>query len=271
MLRKFSMVDSPHRSFIILERHQNGKPIFLIQKSCKNMKCITWNVEWATESSNKGKLIKELIGNVDPDVICLTEATLGMVPKNGHLIESEPDYGYPNEGDRRKVLLWSKQPWQEVDSVGSDALPSGRFVSGITRDIRFVGVCIPWFNALVINGRKDRARWEDHLAYLNELNPLIDTYCNAGLPVCVTGDFNQRIPRARQPIRASQSLSNAFDGKFNIVTAGLVDEEGHQLIDHVATCGQLAAVVEKIIPKKSETGLRLSDHVGVITTITPIP
>jgi len=191
-----------------------------------------------------------------------------MEHKNGHAIESGPNYGYSNYGHRRKVVLWSKQPWQNVDVVGSEALPHGRFVSGITSGIRFVGVCIPWRDAHVRTGRKDRARWQDHLSYLDALAPLLGSYCNAGPPVFVTGDFNQRIPRSRQPVEVFQHFSRAFDAHFKIVTAGVVDEEGQQLIDHVAICGPLLAQVEEIIPKKSASGLRLSDHVGVITSIT---
>jgi len=232
------------------------------------MKCITWNIEWATAASSKGILIKKVVEDIDPDIVCFTEATLGMIPENGYVIESDPNYGYPNNGDRRKVLLWSKQPWQAVDTVGSDALPSGRFVTGITRGIRFVGVCIPWFEAHVRTGRKDRARWEDHLHYLDAFTPLADAYCSAGIPVCVMGDFNQRIPRSRQPFEAAYRLSRVFDAGLKIATEGIVDEEGHQLIDHVVICGQLFANVDKIIPKKSSSGLRLSDHVGIITTIT---
>ena len=33
----------------------------------------------------------------------------------------------------RMVLLWSREPWQQVDDVGSDAMPPGKFVSGVTR------------------------------------------------------------------------------------------------------------------------------------------
>jgi exonuclease III len=235
----------------------------------EKMKCIIWNIEWTSESSLRGKHIKKLIKDADPDLLCLTEATLEMIPKNGYVIESDPNYGYPNKGNRRKVLLWSKQPWQEVDTVGSKSLPSGRFVTGITGGFRFVGVCIPWRDAHVRTGRKDRALWQDHLQYLDGFTTLADAYCTAGLPVCVIGDFNQRIPRSRQPQEVAQRLSRAFNIGWKIATAGITDDEGKPLIDHVASCGPLVALVDQIIPKKSSTGLHLSDHVGIITSIIP--
>ena len=191
-----------------------------------------------------------------------------MIPENGYLVESDPIYGYPNPGDRRKVLLWSKRPWQEVDKVGSECLPRGRFVTGITHGIRFVGVCIPWRDAHVRTGRKDRVLWQDHLQFLEAFTPLADVYRSAGIQVCITGDFNQRIPRSRQPLEVAQRLADTFGADWKIVTAGIYDNEGHLLIDHVATCGPLIAHVDKIIPKKLSDGLPLSDHVGIVTTIT---
>jgi len=54
------------------------------------MKCITWNIEWATAASSKGILIKKVVEDIDPDIVCFTEATLGMIPENGYVIESDP-------------------------------------------------------------------------------------------------------------------------------------------------------------------------------------
>lgn len=192
---------------------------------------------------------------------------MGMIPDNGYLIGSNPDYGYPNGADRRKVLLWSKQPWQEVDTLGSSDLPSGRFITGITYGIRFAGICIPWADAHVRTGRKDRVRWQDHRQYLDAFAPLANSYRNSGFPACVTGDFNQRIPRSRQPLEMAQRLAAVLGDGWQIVTADLVDHEGHQLIDHVATCGSIHAQVDGIIPKRSSTDQRLSDHVGIIASI----
>ena len=50
------------------------------------------------------------------------------------------------------VLLWSAQSWGEVDRVGSERMPGGRFVRGVTQSaaghaLTVVGVLIPWFDA----------------------------------------------------------------------------------------------------------------------------
>jgi hypothetical protein len=122
------------------------------------MKVLTWNLEWASIRSARGREISRLIASHEPDVMCLTELTLG----------------YPGPANRRKVAIWSSAPWTEPELIGHPDFPSGRFVSGVTHGIRFVGVCIPWHTSNVSNGRKDRKLWEDHLSCLHLLRPIID-------------------------------------------------------------------------------------------------
>ena len=85
-------------------------------------------------------MIKDIIEKESPDVICLTEAYEEILPSYGEVISSHYDYGYPNKNlKRRKVILWSKTGWKEVDNSGNSLLPKGRFVSGITslRNLRY--------------------------------------------------------------------------------------------------------------------------------------
>ena len=107
----------------------------------QKMKCLTWNLEWKTPASLAGRLIQEQVATLDPDVCCYTEVVRTLIPE-GSCLDADPDYGYPNKGGRRKVILWTKHPWTEVDATGDEAIPTGRFVSGVTGGIRFVGVCI---------------------------------------------------------------------------------------------------------------------------------
>lgn len=209
------------------------------------------------------------IGREGFDVICLTEGTLGLFPEDGYVIDSDPDYGYRMIDGRRKVLLWSRHPWREVDRVGDPAMPGGRFVSGVTEtpvgDVRVVWVCIPWEGAHADTGRKNRAKWEDHLRYLEGLERYLAglrvredrraeiagecLLCGGGsarpgptggstardIPVVVAGDFNQTIPRTRARADAYEALTRAFEG-WDVVTAGLGG------IDHVALDGRLRAL-----------------------------
>ena len=83
--------------------------------------------------------------------MCLTETHNELRGQGGFGICSGADYGYGLQKNRRKVLLWSREPWTQVDGLGIDSLPPGRFVSGVTQtsvgEVAVIGVCIPWFGS----------------------------------------------------------------------------------------------------------------------------
>ncbi len=89
---------------------------------------------------------------LEPSIICLTEAYRDFFEGRGHVIEATADYGYPLVVGRRKVLLWSREPWRQVDPVGDAQLPAGRFVAGTTAarlgNVRVTGICVPWPKAI---------------------------------------------------------------------------------------------------------------------------
>lgn len=230
------------------------------------MKCLNWNIEWKTTASKAGSQIQALVAAIDADIVCYTEVVRTMVLA-GHSIESDPDYGYQNDGSRRKVKLWSKQPWTDVDTIGDVEMPSGRFVSGITAGIRFVGVCIPWRDAHVKTGRRNRTCWEDHLAFCCGLERVLSRYSADQTPICLVGDFNQRIPRVGQPVNVAKALADAIPADFVIATKGLKDAEGADLIDHFAVSPDLAISITEIVPRLSRDGMRLSDHVGIVASL----
>lgn len=97
-----------------------------------SLRITVWNAEWALPGSHKGAAIGEILAALEPDLICLTEAVPALLPPGGHTITSEADYGYPLKPGRRKVFLWSRQPWRDIDSTGHPGLPPGRFISGLT-------------------------------------------------------------------------------------------------------------------------------------------
>ena len=231
--------------------------------SSKPIKCLNWNLEWRTPRSAGGKWIAQKIGEIDPDVSCLTEVTEALIPE-GEVLRSDLDYGYENKGDRRKVILWSREPWTKIDLVGDPELPGGRFVSGVTMGIRFIGVCIPWQSAHVSTGTKDRKSWEDHLIYCRHLTGIIEKYRKDSFPVCVLGDYNQRIPRVKQPDDVAEALAACFPSDFSICTAGMNDLEGKPLIDHCTVSSGLSARVKEILPKETPDGDKVSDHAGVV-------
>lgn len=62
----------------------------------KAMKCLTWNLEWASPTSKRLELIRKRIAEADPDVVCYTEVIRSTLPDEGFMIEANPDYGYSN-------------------------------------------------------------------------------------------------------------------------------------------------------------------------------
>ena len=186
----------------------------------------------------------------------------GILPNGGHIIDAGMEWGYSlNNKDRRKVLLWSRSPWAEVDHTGSPDLPEGRFVKGVTETplgaLTVVGVCIPWDCAHVSSGRKDRKRWEDHHAWLTAFERL--PWRRTTDRMVVLGDFNQRIPQTRAPKKTYEALLRAFDG-LDLATAGAPEV----VIDHIAHSRALTrASPIGIWPRRDSENRNLPDHVGV--------
>ena len=200
------------------------------------------------------------------DVLCVTEGSAGLLPRRDHIIDAGTNWGYPLRNEsRRKVLLWSRCPWTEKDRFESSDFPGGRIVKGVTGTpigpVTVIGVCIPWSDAHVNGGRKDRKRWQDHQVWLEAFQRL--AYRNATERTVVLGDFNQRIPRCGTPIGVYGALRCAFEA-FEIPTAGVLPEDPGLAIDHIAHTKDLKCNGPiGIWPKRSTEQEFMSDHFGV--------
>ena len=219
-------------------------------------------MEWATPGTRRGDGVAAVLLDL-ADVMVVTECTLGVLPP-GHVVAGGDDWGYRvDDPTRRKVALWSRWPWRDVDPVGHPDLPPGRFVAGSTDtpigEVRVVGVCVPWAGAHVSTGRRDRRQWEDHERYLRALPEVL---AGQPRPLVVAGDLNQRLPRSRQPEQVHQLLVEALNG-LEILTTG--DTEAGQLIDHIAVSGELHASGLRLIPAR-DADSPLSDHTGATVT-----
>ena len=235
------------------------------------MRAVTWNVEWATPRSRRTTEILSRIDGHAPEIVCLTETDVGLLSQRGYTICSHPDAGYGIKINRSKVILWSREPWDEVDDVGLDSMPPGRFVAGVTRtslgQVTVIGVCIPWFGSRTEArheaGRK--MRWEDHEQYLAALTEVLGRATAKRL--IVMGDFNQAIgtgSRARPELQ--MALQNAFPSSMNIATSDLAFQ-GRKSIDHIALSSDLEAGSLDAISNIHE-GRKLSDHFGVVADLT---
>ncbi len=236
-----------------------------------SLRVVNWNVEWATPSSWRTTEILSRLARHVPEVVCLTETHDGLLSQHGHAICSQPDYGYTVKEDWRKVMLWSREPWDQVDDMGIDSMPPGRFVSGVTLtsvgEVAVIGICIPWFGSRTEASRKveRKMRWEDHEQYLAGLTEILGRADAKRL--IVMGDFNQTIgPGGRAPPELRLALRKAFSPSMRIVTSDLAFQ-GRRSIDHIAlsadwTVGSLG-VISNIHERR-----KLSDHFGVAADLS---
>ncbi len=238
------------------------------------MKLVNWNVQWATPRSTRRAEILRRIQRHDPEVICLTETHTGLLSQGGHTICSQPDYGYPIKDGRRKVMLWPREPWEQVNDVGIDSMPSGRFVSGVTRtsvgEINVIGICIPWFGSRTEARRTSerKKQWEDHEQYLVGLTKVLGRVPTKRL--IVVGDFNQAIGSgSRAPQKLRSALREAFPPDMTIVTSALAFQ-GRKCIDHIALSDDLAFGSLEVIGNVHD-GKKLSDHFGVAADLSALP
>ena len=232
---------------------------------------VNWNVQWATPRSRRNGEILRRIDQSAPEVVCLTETDDRLLSRGGHTISSRPDYGYPLTEGRRKIVLWSGEPWERIDDLGIESMPPGRFVSGVTQTslgaVTVVGICIPWFGCRTEarRGPERKSRWEDHEQYLGCLTDYLGRVVAKRL--IVMGDFNQIIgPGSRAPAKLQASLRAAFPSGMTIVTSDLAFQ-GRKSIDHVVLSDDLAAESVDAVSNDHD-GRRLSDHFGVSVDVS---
>ena len=235
------------------------------------MSLVNWNVQWATPRSRRAPEIRKRIDGCGPDVVCLTETHTEMLSPGGHVICSQADYGYKVRENRRKVMLWSREPWERVDDLGHGDMPPGRYVCGVTRtpvgEVTVIGICIPWHGCRTEKrrGNERKRLWEDHARYLECLTELLKGV--EDWPLIVTGDFNQRIGQGRYaPASLRSALQDAMPENVTIATSAL-GHRGRRSIDHVALSEEF--VVETLSVISNIDGSRkLSDHFGVAAILS---
>lgn len=226
----------------------------------------TWNTEWATPDTNRGPRISAGLAAADADVVVVTEGVRELLPAGGYAVDAGPDWGYGHKPSRRKVIVWSWFPLS-LDFVGAEGATRGRLAAATASTpggpVRIIGVCIPWRDAHVSTGRGDATSWSEHLDYLDQLEHLLSRL-DQDVPTVIVGDFNQRIPRQRQPVGVSERLNQVFTG-WTIHTAGALPNGPH--IDHIATNPRLRAQTVHDWAASDHLG-RLSDHAGVACRLT---
>lgn len=243
----------------------------LDQAGSASLTVATWNTRWASSTTKAGPRVAARVHGLNADLIVITEGTHEILPPDGYVVDAGPDWGSPSSPLRRKVIVWSRFPLTDESPPTPGALHGRLVVASATTavgPVRIMGVCIPWRDAHVVSGRCDARPWSEHLDYLDRLDTLLQVTTGAA-PTVMAGDFNQRVPRHRQPIRVASRLATALRG-FSIHTAG--DHAHGPHVDHVATNGGLVCRAVHDWPACDSEG-PLSDHAGVSCTLvmsTPV-
>ena len=244
------------------------------------MKILNWNTEWLGPGSRTGRFKKarELIAKFDADVICLTEARAQTMPADGHTIMSElSGAGTKENRGARKVVLWSRFGWKNIDTIGTDKLPEGRFVCATTEcngsEYNFVGMCIPYkgYRTKESWAEKRMAYWHGACEYLDALRGDVLSQSRYKTRAVLLGDFNLQIPPYGYPGKNSESNKRreaTFDG-WSIPTAGEWDVPAldKPFIDHVALTHDIRVTSLQFFSRFADDGTRLSDHNGVYVEI----
>lgn len=206
------------------------------------------------------------IASLEPDYVCLTEAwKQSLVDFSGHVISAAGIAWSPQHPDERKVVLWSRNPWADVEpieqleAIGS-AITGTSEINGNV--VRFVSVCIPYHFASPLEVEPRAKPWTEHERFLETLKPLLARWARDE-PVIVLGYFNRRVPRSWGLKKSYEKLDDAFSG-FQFATTGYLDEINDRRIDHIAFAGSFE--VKRTYGKSAylPDGRSLSDHFVVV-------
>lgn len=224
------------------------------------MRFATWNLQRKRPTSPNGSRAVDHLRSVSADIAILTEGWVDNLGGDFHHADAGPTgIAHLRDGER-KVVVASRWPIRGV-RTDLDVPTLGRFLSATVETpagpLNVIGLCIPWAASRVMSG--EAKNWEDHRTFLRALTPVLHEAAQS--PCLVAGDFNQRIPRSRQPRDVAELLRDAFKD-FSIPTAGEQPETGRMLIDHIALSPDLK--FREVTAWSGESdGKKMSDHDGV--------
>lgn len=232
------------------------------------LRVANWNVEWRKPSSRDAGIIRQRLEEFAPDIVCLTEAWTGFLADWGGFEIASPILEDRDEG-QRSVVMWSREPWHEVDDLGHADLPRDCFVKGVTATalgkVGIAGIIIPYRFSDVTHGRRNCQVWEQHEQFLDGLPLAIESLSDRSI---VLGDFNQRTSgRWVRPDLATK-MQQVFAG-HELPTSGLIGPNGSEAIDHIALAPGLASLGAGVISnERAGPGSgQVSDHFCVTTIV----
>jgi len=244
------------------------------------MKILNWNTQADRLSVGTAKFerVRRLVIGYGADVICLTEAFPELMPEGGEAVTSSLSEWKDEARGARKVVLWSRFGWRDVDKRGAESLPVGRFINAITTfkgaDLNFVAMCIPYDRYRTNEkrwGTEKKSRWEGACEYLDILREDILLRPSFQHKTILLGDFNLQIPPRGYPSKDSivnHKREATFSG-WTIATTGVYADPAldKAFIDHIALSRDIRSRPPKFFSRFDTDGTPLSDHNGVCIEI----
>lgn len=237
---------------------------------------LNWNFERRAPRSRHATTMMERVVESRPDLICLTEAYEGSTASlGGHEIADRgATWSNSRHDGERLALLWSPNPWDEVDAVGNSGTATGGYISGITDThagpMRVIGICAPHHAASQISATHKARHWTEQIAFWTGLAKLIATR-DRSVSTVLLGDFNQYVPRIWGSKTAHAAMLAALDD-LRVATGGPITGIDEPTIDHIAHTPDLARQEVVGLSRFGDDGRALSDHFGVIARLTrPAP
>lgn len=242
-----------------------------------SIRILNWNTEFVSPraKSDKFELIRALVASCAADLICLTEAYPETMPELGQTITSTlSGAGKIENRGGRKVVLWSRSSWSNVDAFGSPDLPPGRYIQADTlydnERWSIVGLCVPYhaYRTGETWGEERHKAWEGACRFLDALGKHVLAKLGSSERTIILGDFNLQIPAFNYPYphsQVNQKRKETFKG-WLIPTSGI----RKRFIDHVAMSADLGVESLHFISKIADDGTQLSDHNGVVLDVAPV-
>lgn len=237
------------------------------------MRVLTWNIERKRPRSWQGQELSRRIASAEPELICLTEAyEASLADCGGYSISTAGVVWSPVREGERKVLLWSREAWEEPDPIDAKAVAAGACISAVTRTsigrVRVVGVCMPYRFAAPLGMHPKPKVWTQMIAFLDAFAPVLAAMRSRGLPTILIGDFNQFLPRIGGSKAAEAALAEVMRDMV-VATEGPIPVVGRPAIDHVVHTKDLRSSNLVGLDHHMPDGRRISDHFGLTVELHP--
>lgn len=239
-------------------------------ESVNNLRFLVWNLERQSLASQSGRLQHQCIKGAQAHIAVLTETWIGWdAILGGFEVSVFGATWSKTDPEERKILMWSGQPWRDVETARFGIANEERIIAATTDTpigpVRVVGVCIAYHGAMVRHPEHPQPMWAEHRAYIEQLAAFMARQ-PSDLPLLIGGDYNQRIPGKFAPRDLRASLIASL-GTARVVTDGDHGDDKVQLIDHLALSPNLkSSGLDLIIPPKIGTR-PVSDHIGAVVSV----